>query len=770
MRNRNLRLFPAVLGILCVFAAAFPALGSSKQILVLHSYRAGYEWTDEITRGVRTKFAGSGNFELWFEYLEARRIAYPQSADAFRAYLERHHPGRRFDIILTADDEALEFALHHAPASWASLPIVFCGVTESALLESIPRQRVTGVVEYFPAKEFLESALKMTPSARRIILVVDHSPMGRSMLDHYSALRNKFAATPMEILDGSVLSLEEIGTRLTQTPPDSLLLVSQFREDRDGAYVPPEEGEYALAALAHVPTYGPAVSRVGHGIIGGTINGGFDHGVLLAETALKVLSGERPSDIPLLRDYPHRFVYDHFELERWNIPDRLLPPNKLILNRPPNVMRDYGLWVILALLVGALQMVIIALLTANTIRRRRAEARLKGTMLELEQALAAASKASEMKSRFVANMSHEIRTPMNGVLGMLRLLESTKLDEEQAEFVRLSLSSGESLLGILSDILDYSRIEANRLVIVPREFLLREELHNVARLMEISALEKGLSFQLDVEAKVPDRLEGDSLRLRQVLLNLTSNAIKFTNKGGVTLSVRLGRQDQNRCRLQFDVVDTGIGIGVDQREQLFRPFSQLDDSSTRRFGGTGLGLAISRQLVELMGGEIGFESQVGKGSRFYFSLPFVVVAAREERMVAPAALPKSYPSATVLVVEDNAVNRTVARRLLERFGCRVEVAEDGLQALSLLPQLLPDLIFMDLQMPELTGFEVTRRIRESGEPWANVPIVAMTASSMLGDEGRCLDAGMNGYLSKPLEIPALERALEQWLGVGSGRN
>lgn len=744
---------------------AWPAAvqGETKQVLVLHSYRAGYEWTDELARGIRTTFAASGKYELWMEYLEARRIPYPQSASDFRAYIQKRHGGRKFDLILTTDDEALDFALHEGLKEWAALPIVFCGVELASLPYELPRDRVTGVLEHFPAEEFLAAALMQHDGRRHVVVAVDRSPLGRSIAEHYKRNESKFPDVSFEYLDGSVLSLTEMKARVASVRKDSILLISQFREDRDGNYVRAEDGEYALASAASVPVYGPSVSKVGNGFVGGTPNEGFHHGSLAAATALKVLQGTPVSALPVQSDRVPRFVYDAPALRRWGIPPRDVPEGAEILNQPVSLYSQYGRVVFAGVALASLQMAVIGMLIWTNLRRRAAEAKLQISLEERQKALEEASRASEMKSRFVANISHEIRTPMNGVLGMLHLLSATPLEKEQRECVGLAQSSGEALLAILNDILDFSRIEANRLELMASAFSLRQQLRGVCGLLLPAAKAKGLPLELSIEDGVPDSLRGDSGRLRQVLLNLVNNAVKFTDAGVVAVSVRVLASLGNQIQLRFSVKDSGIGIGAEQIHQLFQPFSQVDDSSTRRFGGTGLGLAISQQLAQLMGGRITVTSELGRGSEFQFDLPFEVLAG-ESGTSLPAALGgQSYASKTVMVVEDHPLNRTLAKRLLERYGCRVAVAEDGARALALLPEVKPDLVFMDVQMPGLSGLEVTHEIRNSSASWRSVPIVAMTASSMSGDRERCLEAGMDGYLSKPLDLMALEEALSRWL-------
>jgi PAS domain S-box-containing protein len=411
------------------------------------------------------------------------------------------------------------------------------------------------------------------------------------------------------------------------------------------------------------------------------------------------------------------------------------------------------------------------LIAAN--RNLEETGRLAREMADRAEALSAA------KSEFLANMTHEFRTPLNGILGMTGLAMETDLENDQREYLELVKSSAEALLALVNDVLDFSKYEVGKLGLDSVEFSLRGLMRDVLRPMALRASVGGLAFESVIEDQVPDRLLGDPLRIGQILRNLAGNAVKFTNKGKV--SVRAGAESVkgSKVTLCFSVADTGIGIPREKHRMIFEPFTQADGSTTRKYGGTGLGLSITSGLVELMDGRIWVESEVGRGSTFHFTLALELARPGQGKAPAwPSSASRNHAKRPlqILVAEDNSVNQRLAARLLEREGHSVTIAGSGQEALDLFERSLAesnpyDLILMDVQMPDLDGLQATGRIREKERGSRNrIPIVAMTAQAAESDRLRCIESGMDAYVTKPVNVPQLMQMIESVMLGGNSMN
>ncbi|MCP4348761.1 MAG: response regulator [Desulfobacterales bacterium] len=779
---------------LFIFSGSGSAFASGednhKNVLVLYSYQKQMPSNILTDRGIRERFKTDTKWQVEFytEYMDSTRFSDDQYLYRLRELFRHKYSLRKIDLIIVVMAYALDFILHYGNELFPDTPVVFCGMDGHRLRTRQLSENMTGVTRSLDFKKTLEVALKLQPATRRVIVISDKTV--QASVDMTRPARKAFREyeTRLEFRYINDLTVEDWQVKAARLPTQTIIFYINMTNGSGGKVYTPQAALLRIAEASNVPIYGLFDTYLGYGIVGGHLSSYEAQGRKSAEFATRILDGEKPAAIPVTASGTNVYMFDWKQLKHHNISEEYLPTGSIVIDKQPSVWDRYKWWIVTGIAVMITESLLLILLLFNRTIRMRAEnelqkyqEHLEGLVEErtrelsesnkqLEVAKEKAETANHAKSTFLANMSHELRTPLNAILGFSRMLGlSANLASEEKKNLAVIRRSGEHLLNLINDVLEMSRIEAGRIEFCENDFDLYRMIDDVKDMFSLEAEEKGLHLVSERDAAVPRHIRTDEAKLRQVLVNLIGNAVKFTEKGGI--SVRVSQlsdksREGKKAGFQFEIGDTGEGIAPDELGSLFNAFVQTE-TGRKSQEGTGLGLLISRKFVQMMGGDISVESEAGRGTVFRFGIQAWIAHSAEIRTEKPerrvTAMAPEQSEYRILIADDNEPSRTLLLRLLALPGFELRKAENGRDALEIWKKWEPHLIFMDMRMPVMDGYNATKAIRSSAT--RNPVIIAVTASAFEEERAAVMSAGCDDFIRKPFEDAEIFDVIQRHLGV-----
>ncbi|SDP15485.1 response regulator [Desulforhopalus singaporensis] len=744
----------------------------AKNILFLSIYQMDLPVSRLSMKTIQAEIAKIKDLKLnfYYEFLDLNRFSGEDYLRAMFDLFKLKYANKRVDLVIVINHRMLKPWLQHRDTILPDTPVIFYGTgrEEDFALDRLPPD-VGGVMGEEEFTTSMRWFLNTNPGVDEVVLVHGVGPIDQLFVNMVDEVRDKVCSDRVRCTDWSGLPVTEMKRRAALLKKNSVILYTLLFEDAAGQQHKPIDVVREIASAASVPVLSGYDQFIGTGTIGGYMYSVEAQTSAVMQMGLMVLR-EGPDRKPtVMKKGGNQFIFDYRALKRFDIGLSTLPPGSIVKNRQYSVFELYPKEIAAVLSTLLVLLVLVVFLGRQTKRLNSAQAGLielnesledevRSRTVEIVSAKEQAEAANKAKSVFLANMSHEIRTPMNAIIGLAHLTLKTDLSAKQYDYVAKIEQSAGTLLAIINDILDFSKIEADKLDIEVTEFDLNEVMDNLLNMIMVKIPKRRLELVFDLDPTLPTSLKGDPLRLGQVLLNLLNNAIKFTENGEVVVAARPVMIEKDLAVIQFSIHDTGIGMSPDQQQAVFGSFAQADSSTTRRYGGTGLGLTISKKLVEMMGGKLTVESELGVGSTFSFTAKFGRYEKDNEERSMPFELLRGM---RVLVVDDNDLCGMVLKGHLESIGFAVETSNSGAEAINIIKRAdgsggQPiELVFMDWKMVGQDGIETIRKIQQKDDLNHLPKIIVVTAYGAENMEKQADDVSFDGILSKPLTQSAL---------------
>lgn len=742
-----------------------------KQVLLINSYHQSMGWSEEIYQAVQDVFDSENvKYQLHIENMDTKRIKYNENYQQHLSELYDYRYNKngkiQFDLIMLADNNAFDFMTKYHAKLFPTVPVVFFGVAFNKGLK-VTNPYFTGVEEIFDAPATVEVALKLNPNLKEILVINDFLPSGIAWAKMIKDdLQAKGYNEKFKISFIGDWSMQELQEHIKNLQKNSMGMIGLYFRDHNDQFFTAKEAAKLMSQDHNIPIYNLLNLYLDkQAAVGGNVISGYYQGETAAKLAIRILNGENVKDIAIIKEGANRYIYDYQELIRLKLPMSKLPKDSIILNQPYSFYQEYKILVWIVITFITILIILNIFLLKNIAKRKVIEQELTKASDKLEIKVEEANAANKAKSTFLAHMSHELRTPLNAILGFSQIISDSKnLGKNDKENISIITRSGEHLLTLINQVLDLSKIEAGHTTINNNNFDLHQLLDDLERMFSFKIKEKNLHFACEIQNLTPQYINADDVKLRQILINLLNNAVKFTEQGSVELFVRHNEIEKT---LNFGVKDTGHGIAKDELDNLFQAFIQTS-SGKKQHEGTGLGLSISRKFVRLMGGEITVNSRLNKGTIFEFFVTYQIPNINKIQQInipkKVFALAPEQIKYRILIVDDKWSNRQLMVSLLEPLGFELKEAENGQKAVDIFNQWQPQLIWMDMRMPIMDGYDATMEIRKNIKG-QGVAIIALTANAL--DEGRASidDAGCDDYLQKPFNNSYIFELMHKHIGV-----